>query len=72
MRIYNNLTEIKLRSRTNDVQEEWKPAFLSNEEFTYLVLEALEGFVMVFSSTGNICYVSESITSILGQTPVII
>lgn len=52
------------------MQEDWKPTFLSNEEFTYLVLEALEGFVMVFSAAGQIYYVSESITSLLGHNPV--
>ncbi|XP_075991228.1 circadian locomoter output cycles kaput protein Clock isoform X2 [Anticarsia gemmatalis] len=65
-----NHNEITVRSRAHDVQEDWKPAFLSNEEFTYLVLEALEGFVMVFSATGQIFYVSESITSLLGHNPV--
>lgn len=64
------ISEITVRSRAHDVQEDWKPAFLSNEEFTYLVLEALEGFVMVFSATGVIYYVSESITSLLGHNPV--
>ncbi|XP_064076429.1 circadian locomoter output cycles protein kaput isoform X1 [Vanessa tameamea] len=64
-----NHNEITVRSRAHDVQEDWKPAFLSNEEFTYLVLEALEGFVMVFSASGCIYYVSESIMSLLGHKP---
>ncbi|XP_069365169.1 circadian locomoter output cycles protein kaput isoform X2 [Maniola hyperantus] len=67
-----NHNEITVRSRAHDVQEDWKPAFLSNEEFTYLVLEALEGFVMVFSATGRIYYVSESVTSLLGHNPNVI
>lgn len=62
--------EITLRSRVNEIQEDWKPAFLSNEEFTHLVLEALDGFIMVFSANGKICYVSESITALLGHLPV--
>ncbi|XP_063634065.1 circadian locomoter output cycles protein kaput isoform X2 [Cydia splendana] len=62
-----NHNEITVRSRVHDVQEDWKPAFLSNEEFTYLVLEALEGFVMVLSASGHVYYVSESITSLLGH-----
>lgn len=66
----NFVLEITVRSRAHDVQEDWKPTFLSNEEFIYLVLEALEGFVMVFSATGQIFYVSESITSLLGHNPV--
>ncbi|XP_050684180.1 circadian locomoter output cycles protein kaput isoform X2 [Leptidea sinapis] len=64
-----NHNEVTVRSRAHDVQEDWKPQFLSNEEFTYLVLEALEGFVMVFSATGQIYYVSESIASLLGHNP---
>ncbi|XP_030031865.2 LOW QUALITY PROTEIN: circadian locomoter output cycles protein kaput [Manduca sexta] len=65
-----NHNETTVRSRAHDIQEDWKPAFLSNEEFTYLVLEALEGFVMVLSASGQIYYVSESITSLLGHNPV--
>ncbi|CAH2985346.1 unnamed protein product [Chilo suppressalis] len=61
--------EITVKSRAHDVQEDWKPSFLSNEEFTYLILEALEGFVMVFSATGRIYYVSENIISLLGHNP---
>lgn len=64
-----NHNEITVRSRAHDIQEDWKPTFLSNEEFTYLVLEALEGFVMVFSASGRIYYVSESIKSLLGYNP---
>ncbi|XP_068620708.1 circadian locomoter output cycles protein kaput [Battus philenor] len=64
-----NHNEITVRSRAHDVQDDWKPTFLSNEEFTYLMLEALEGFIMVFSATGQIYYVSESITSLLGHNP---
>lgn len=54
----------------NEIQEDWKPSFLSNEEFTHLILEALDGFIIVFSSTGQIYYASESITSLLGHLPV--
>ncbi|XP_026760252.1 circadian locomoter output cycles protein kaput isoform X2 [Galleria mellonella] len=64
-----NHNEITVRSRAHDVQEDWKPTFLSNEEFIYLILEALEGFVMVFSANGRIYYVSESISSLLGHNP---
>lgn len=64
------ISEIAKRSRAHEIQENWKPSFLPNEEFTHLILEALEGFIMVFSSTGKICYASESITSLLGHLPV--
>lgn len=59
-----------MRSRVNEVQEDWKPTFLTNEEFTHLVLEAVDGFIIVFSTSGTIFYVSESITSLLGHLPV--
>ncbi|XP_059490732.1 circadian locomoter output cycles protein kaput isoform X2 [Neocloeon triangulifer] len=64
-----NHNEITVRSRAHEIQEEWKPTFLSNEEFTHLILEALDGFIMVFSCSGRIFYASESITSLLGHLP---
>ncbi|XP_021914831.1 circadian locomoter output cycles protein kaput [Zootermopsis nevadensis] len=64
-----NHNEIAVRSRAHEIQEDWKPSFLSNEEFTHLILEALDGFIMVFSSSGKIFYASESITSLLGHLP---
>jgi len=64
------LAELSVRSRANEIQEDWKPTFLTNEEFTHLVLEAVDGFIIVFSSSGQIYYVSESITSLLGYLPV--
>ncbi|RZB94416.1 clock, partial [Asbolus verrucosus] len=60
---------VAIRSRANEIQEDWKPTFLTNEEFTHLVLEAVDGFIMVFSASGQIFYVSESITSLLGHLP---
>ncbi|KAG4071565.1 hypothetical protein HA402_011719 [Bradysia odoriphaga] len=61
--------EITVRSRVHEIQEDWKPSFLSNEEFTHLFLEALDGFIIVFSTNGRIFYASESITSLLGHLP---
>lgn len=61
--------EIAVRSRVHEIQEDWKPSFLSNEEFSHLILEALDGFIIVFSTTGQIYYASESITSLLGHLP---
>lgn len=54
----------------HEIQENWKPSFLSNEEFTHLVLEAISGFIIVFSTNGRIHYISEGITSLLGYSPV--
>lgn len=68
--LYFIYAEITVRSRVHEIQEDWKPSFLSNEEFTHLFLEALDGFIMVFSTNGRILYTSESITSLLGHLPV--
>ncbi|XP_071446842.1 circadian locomoter output cycles protein kaput [Hetaerina americana] len=65
-----NHNEIAVRSRAHEIQEDWKPSFLSNEEFTHLILEALDGFIVVFSgNSGRILYVSEGVTSLLGHLP---
>lgn len=65
-----NHNEVSSRSKVHEIQSNWKPPFLSNEEFTHLILEALDGFIMVFSSSGRIYYASEGITSLLGYIPV--
>ncbi|CAH0547252.1 unnamed protein product [Brassicogethes aeneus] len=64
-----NQNDLTVRSRVNEIQEDWKPTFLTNEEFTHLILEAVDGFIMVFSTSGQIYYASESITSLLGHLP---
>lgn len=64
-----NYNEVTVRSRINEIQEDWKPSFLTNEEFTHLVLEAVDGFIIVFSVSGQIFYASESIMSLLGHVP---
>ncbi|CAG9138321.1 unnamed protein product [Plutella xylostella] len=64
-----NHNDITVRSRAHDVTEDWKPPFLSNEEFSYLVLEALEGFLLVLSANGRVHYASESVAALLGHNP---
>lgn len=68
--IFETLLEVAVRSSVHEIQENWKPAFLPNEEFTHLILEALDGFIIVFSTSGKIHYASESITSLLSHLPV--
>ncbi|GBN24181.1 Circadian locomoter output cycles protein kaput, partial [Araneus ventricosus] len=62
-------SELSVQSQNVKVQEHWKPSFLSNEEFTHLMLEALDGFIIVFSCNGQILYTSESTASLLGYLP---
>eukprot|EP00095_Tigriopus_kingsejongensis_P000321 maker-scaffold292_size219010-snap-gene-1.33 protein:Tk00321 transcript:maker-scaffold292_size219010-snap-gene-1.33-mRNA-1 annotation:"PREDICTED: hypothetical protein LOC100650446" len=57
------------KSQVHEIQSNWKPSFLSNEEFIHLMLEALEGFILVFTTDGSIVYASESVTSLLGFLP---
>ncbi|SPP86974.1 blast:Circadian locomoter output cycles protein kaput [Drosophila guanche] len=64
-----NHNEAADRSKVFEIQQDWKPTFLSNDEFTHLMLESLDGFMIVFGSMGTIFYASESITSQLGYLP---
>ncbi|XP_050419534.1 neuronal PAS domain-containing protein 2 [Patella vulgata] len=63
-----NHQEISAQSQAHEITEDWKPSFLSNDEFSQLMLEALDSFVMVFDQQGKILYVSESVTSLLGYS----
>ncbi|XP_077152733.1 neuronal PAS domain-containing protein 2 isoform X4 [Ranitomeya variabilis] len=61
--------EITAETESSDIHPDWKPSFLSNEEFTQLMLEALDGFIIVVTTDGSIIYVSDSITPLLGHLP---
>uniref|UniRef100_A0A671RKN0 Circadian locomoter output cycles protein kaput n=1 Tax=Sinocyclocheilus anshuiensis TaxID=1608454 RepID=A0A671RKN0_9TELE len=61
--------EIAAQSESSEIKQDWKPLFLSNEEFTQLMLEALDGFFIVMLTDGNIVYISESVTSLLEHLP---
>uniref|UniRef100_A0A452TPK9 Neuronal PAS domain protein 2 n=1 Tax=Ursus maritimus TaxID=29073 RepID=A0A452TPK9_URSMA len=61
--------EVSAQPEICDMQQDWKPSFLSNEEFTQLMLEALDGFIIAVTTDGSILYVSDSITPLLGHLP---
>ncbi|XP_006887921.1 PREDICTED: neuronal PAS domain-containing protein 2 [Elephantulus edwardii] len=61
--------EVSAQTDICDIQQDWKPSFLSNEEFTQLMLEALDGFIIAVTTDGSIIYVSDSITPLLGHLP---
>nr|XP_022324520.1 circadian locomoter output cycles protein kaput-like isoform X1 [Crassostrea virginica] len=61
--------ETAVQAQAHEIKEDWKPSFLSNDEFMHLMLEALDSCLLVFTQQGNILYVSESITSLLGHLP---
>ncbi|KAK1883376.1 Neuronal PAS domain containing protein 2 [Dissostichus eleginoides] len=61
--------DITAQNETCDVRQDWKPSFLSNEEFTQLMLEALDGFLIALTTDGNIIYVSDSVSSLIGHLP---
>ncbi|XP_038563873.1 neuronal PAS domain-containing protein 2 isoform X4 [Micropterus salmoides] len=61
--------DMTAQNETCDVRQDWKPSFLSNEEFTQLMLEALDGFLIALTTDGNIIYVSDSVSSLIGHLP---
>ncbi|XP_059404498.1 neuronal PAS domain-containing protein 2-like isoform X3 [Carassius carassius] len=61
--------EITAQTESCEVRQDWKPSFLSNEEFTQLMLEALDGFLIALTTDGNIIYVSDSVSSLIGHLP---
>ena len=62
-----NHQEFAVQSAANEIKENWKPAFLSNEEFAQLMLEAVDSFLLVFNHRGKILFTSDSVTSLLGH-----
>ncbi|MBN3292498.1 NPAS2 protein, partial [Polypterus senegalus] len=62
-------SDVSSHTEAIDVKQDWKPSFLGNEEFTQLMLEALDGFIIAVNTDGNIIYVSDSITPLLGHLP---
>ncbi|XP_029924380.1 neuronal PAS domain-containing protein 2 isoform X2 [Myripristis murdjan] len=61
--------DITAQNESCDIRQDWKPSFLSNEEFTQLMLEALDGFLVALTTDGNIIYVSDSVSSLIGHLP---
>ncbi|KFV76615.1 Neuronal PAS domain-containing protein 2, partial [Struthio camelus australis] len=61
--------EVSAQTEISEIHQDWKPSFLSNEEFTQLMLEALDGFIIAVTTGGSIIYVSDSITPLLGHLP---
>ncbi|XP_065412774.1 circadian clock protein PASD1 isoform X4 [Chrysemys picta bellii] len=61
--------EITAQTEAGEIRQDWKPSFLSNEEFTQLMLEALDGFLIALTTDGIIIYVSDSVSSLLGHLP---
>ena len=55
-----------LKSQIHEIQDNWKPSFLSNEEYIHLMLEALEGFILIVGVDGSVIFASENITAMLG------
>ncbi|XP_067891212.1 circadian locomoter output cycles protein kaput isoform X2 [Heterodontus francisci] len=61
--------EITAQSDASEIRPDWKPTFLSNEEFTQLMLEALDGFFIAVTTDGSIIHVSENVTPLLEHLP---
>ncbi|MEE6496844.1 hypothetical protein FKM82_002505 [Ascaphus truei] len=61
--------DITAQTEASEIRQDWKPSFLGNEEFTQLMLEALDGFIVALTTDGMIIYVSDSVSSLLGHLP---
>ncbi|KAL4230779.1 hypothetical protein ACF0H5_011154 [Mactra antiquata] len=57
------------QAHEHEIKEDWKPSFLTNDEFMHLMLEACDSFLLVFTQHGIVLYTSESVTSLLGHLP---
>lgn len=64
-----NYQETTTQAQVHEIKENWKPSFLTNDEFMHLMLEALDSFLLMFTQQGTILYASESVTSLLGHLP---
>nr|XP_032801311.1 circadian locomoter output cycles protein kaput-like [Petromyzon marinus] len=61
--------ETSAQTDAGELHPGWKPSYLSDAEFTQLMLEAMDGFLMAVTTDGNVVYVSESVTPLLQQLP---
>ncbi|XP_077863389.1 neuronal PAS domain-containing protein 2-like [Saccoglossus kowalevskii] len=61
--------EVVVHTPQGDIDEKWKPPFLSDDEFGELILESSDGFILCMSDQGRIVYASDSITNLLGLLP---
>lgn len=65
LRIYQNLLT------NNSDGKEWRPYFLKKDDLGGLLLEAVNGFLLVIAtSSGKVIYVSDGIEKILGHLPI--
>lgn len=44
----STLSEIAAQSESTEIRQDWKPPFLSNEEFTQLMLEVRQFLALTF------------------------
>ncbi|KAJ8396779.1 hypothetical protein AAFF_G00013780 [Aldrovandia affinis] len=65
----HNQREMSAQTESCEIRQDWKPSFLSNEEFTQLMLEALDGFLIALTTDGNIIYVSDGVSALTGHLP---
>lgn len=65
-----SFSEIQADSGNSPDSERFRPPFLSNEEFLYLLLENLEAFVIVVTCNEEIVYLSDKLKECLDATQV--
>ncbi|XP_074134469.1 circadian locomoter output cycles protein kaput-like [Sminthopsis crassicaudata] len=61
--------EKETQTHAANARRAWKPPFLTNNEFTQLMFEALDEFLIVLTTEGVIIYISDNISPLLGHLP---
>ncbi|XP_051825105.1 circadian clock protein PASD1 [Antechinus flavipes] len=61
--------EKETQTHAANARKAWKPPFLTNNEFTQLMFEALDEFLIVLTTEGIIIYISDNISPLLGHLP---
>lgn len=64
----SHMKQLRGTMPSGSLDSTYKPAFLTDQELKHLVMESADGFLFVAScETGQVVYVSDTITSVLGQ-----
>lgn len=65
----NQVTKPVLQSQIASSGQPWQLSFLSDGEFSQILVEGMDGFIFALDSTGKVLHVSNSILPLLGVLP---
>jgi len=61
--------EVTQANRAFEIDLSWKPSFLTNDEFSQIMMESTDGFSIACKKGGDILHLSENVTSLLHLLP---